>query len=284
MSPDLAPGFGSLDMLRVANVEGDSRPEIVVAAHGEGIFVVNGRSHAIRPLDTGREVTALDTPDRDGDGTAEIAVGTADGAILVIDPLSGEVVESLGSHGSVESLAFAELSGDMFLDFVFSVGDRLRVVDGATNSPVFVSPVLGEGVGARDSLRLADVDLDGTIEAVVNTGRGLAIFGVEIRHGSGPAVGLTAPGAGSTVSGLVPVQVSTSDPDGVALVEFYLDGILAGADEAAPFSWTWDTTAGYDGPHLLHALAVDNLGHSRASPTIQVAVDNGRSQARYEGP
>ena len=60
-----------------------------------------------------------------------------------------------------------------------------------------------------------------------------------------PAVSLTAPASGATVSGTMTVTATASDNVGVAGVQFLLDGVNLGAeDTAAPYSVSWDTRDG----------------------------------------
>ncbi len=64
-----------------------------------------------------------------------------------------------------------------------------------------------------------------------------------------PAVALTAPEAGDTVSGTLEVSADAYDPDGVEGVRFELDGAALGnEDTSAPYSASWDTKAVADGP------------------------------------
>src|SRR5262249_34265047 len=58
-----------------------------------------------------------------------------------------------------------------------------------------------------------------------------------------PVPPLTAPAAGSTVSGTLTVTASASDNVGVARVEFWADGALRFTDTTAPYQWSWNTTA-----------------------------------------
>src|SRR5581483_4244983 len=58
-----------------------------------------------------------------------------------------------------------------------------------------------------------------------------------------PAVSLTAPAGGATVSGSVALSATASDNVGVVGVQFKLDGANLGAeDTTAPYSISWDTT------------------------------------------
>ncbi|HEV8253997.1 MAG TPA: Ig-like domain-containing protein [Vicinamibacteria bacterium] len=89
-----------------------------------------------------------------------------------------------------------------------------------------------------------------------------------------PVTAITAPAAGSTVSGTVAVTASASDNVGVARVEFYLDGALQFTDTAAPHSWSWDTKTAANGAHILASSAFDAAGNRGDSAPVTVTVDN----------
>ena len=86
---------------------------------------------------------------------------------------------------------------------------------------------------------------------------------------------VTAPAAGSTVSGTVTVAASASDNVGVTSVQFTLDGVALGApDTSAPYSTSWVTTTATPGQHLLRAVAGDAAGNQTTSAAVTVTVDN----------
>jgi hypothetical protein len=90
-----------------------------------------------------------------------------------------------------------------------------------------------------------------------------------------PAVEITAPANGSTVSGNVTVTASSSDNVGVAGVQFRLDGVNLGAEDVvAPFSIAWNTVTSANGAHTLTALARDASGNTRLSAPVTVTVAN----------
>jgi predicted amidohydrolase len=90
-----------------------------------------------------------------------------------------------------------------------------------------------------------------------------------------PAVSLTSPTAGGTVSGSVGITAAASDNVAVASVRFFADGTPLGAeDTAAPYSISWDSTTASNGTHTLTATAIDTAGNS-ASSSITVNVSNG---------
>ena len=92
-----------------------------------------------------------------------------------------------------------------------------------------------------------------------------------------PAVSITNPVSGATVSGLVAVDVSASDNVGVSRVELRANSTTVAIDTAAPYAFTWDSTGVPNGMASLVAYAFDAAGNSKASTTISVNVANGTS-------
>jgi hypothetical protein len=86
-------------------------------------------------------------------------------------------------------------------------------------------------------------------------------------------VQITSPSNGASLGGTVNVDVDATDNVAVSKVEFHLDGSKASEDTAAPYRWTWDTTAAADGAHKVKAIAFDSAGNS-APHEIDVTVSN----------
>ena len=91
-----------------------------------------------------------------------------------------------------------------------------------------------------------------------------------------PPVGsITAPVAGSTVSGSVNVTASASASAGVASVQFHLDGASVGAAETSgPYSYSWDTTKSSNGSHTLAVTVTDAANSKATSSNVTVSVNN----------
>jgi len=90
-----------------------------------------------------------------------------------------------------------------------------------------------------------------------------------------PAVSITSPISGASVSGTVTMTADASDNVGVTGVQFLLDGSNAGAEvTAAPYSAPWDTTTASRGPHTLTAVARDAAGNRTTSASVSVTVAN----------
>jgi MYXO-CTERM domain-containing protein len=89
-----------------------------------------------------------------------------------------------------------------------------------------------------------------------------------------PAVTITAPGDGDEVSGAVTISAEASAADGVARVEFKVDGVLKGSDGTAPYSYRWQTANVGAGTHAIEAIVYDRW-EVMASDEIEVMVDEG---------
>ena len=107
------------------------------------------------------------------------------------------------------------------------------------------------------------------------TAPGVAVSVYNTGDTTPPAVTMTAPLAGATVSGSVTVSASASDSVGVAGVQFLLNGSPLGAeDTAAPYSVAWSSTAVVDGAHQLSARARDAAGNQTTGTAVSVIVYN----------
>src|SRR5690242_2038625 len=92
-----------------------------------------------------------------------------------------------------------------------------------------------------------------------------------------PSVSVTSPASGATVSNTITLQASASDNVRVAGVQFFVDGAARGSeDTTAPYSTSWDTTAGSNGSHNITARARDAAGNTRISGAVPVTVSKDR--------
>ena len=99
-----------------------------------------------------------------------------------------------------------------------------------------------------------------------------SVASVTVLDSAPPSVAVTAPAAGSTLSGIVTLAADASDNVGVTKVEFFRDsGILLGTDTAAPFSLSWDSTSAA-GDRTLYAKAYDQVGNAGTSAPVPVRV------------
>jgi hypothetical protein len=89
-----------------------------------------------------------------------------------------------------------------------------------------------------------------------------------------PSVAIVSPGAGSTVGGLVVVDVSASDNVGVTKVELRVNGATAATDTGSPFAFSWDSRQVANGTVNFAAVAYDAAGNAMSSPSVAVNVYN----------
>jgi hypothetical protein len=90
-----------------------------------------------------------------------------------------------------------------------------------------------------------------------------------------PAVSVSSPANGATVSGTTTISASAFDNVGVAGVRFRLDGTNLGVeDTTAPYSVSWNTTTATNGSHTVTVIARDAAGNTTTSAPVTVTVSN----------
>jgi hypothetical protein len=90
-----------------------------------------------------------------------------------------------------------------------------------------------------------------------------------------PTTSITAPSAGSTVSGTVTYSANASDNVGVTRVEFYVGSTLIATDTTSPYSISWNTANHANGGYSLTTRAYDAAGNVGTSSAASVTVSNG---------
>ena len=90
-----------------------------------------------------------------------------------------------------------------------------------------------------------------------------------------PAVAITSPAGGSTLSGIVPVAADASDNSGVAGVQFRVGGSALGPeDTTAPYRVDWNTGTQPNGQYTITATARDLSGNLTQSNAVAVTISN----------
>ena len=90
-----------------------------------------------------------------------------------------------------------------------------------------------------------------------------------------PIASVFYPVSGQTVSGIIDIEISTSDNDGIASVLFFIDGDESFIDDEQPFIYSWDTElVTEDTEHTIAAASCDNFGNCTLASPITVLVDN----------
>ena len=86
-----------------------------------------------------------------------------------------------------------------------------------------------------------------------------------------PTVDVTSPADGATVSGTVLITAVASDDVGVSQVDFYLNNVLVGTDNSAPYEHSWNSV-GAASPVAIKAVAFDAAGNLATDDDTAVTV------------
>jgi len=205
-----------------------------------------------------------------GGGSTGIASTAGEGTggaclhVVIDSTLAGVSVWPINSGHTIlggSNIVHYEIFGDANLDHLVS-GDDYTIIDSNLNT----TPPLGYNWLSGD-VNLDDI-VTGDDYITIDSNLGL-------RNTTPPAVTLGAPAANATLSGSVSVSASASDINGVASVQFLLDGVTLGAEDAtSPYSISWNTTTASAGTHTLSARASDLAGNVSTSAPVTVFVDN----------
>jgi len=172
--------------LRLADVDGDSQPELVAGGSG---YYSYGETAVIDPA-TGAllagpheiDLTSFDVAQVDGDPEIDVVGGIGSygtSQLAEIDPWTGAIQPAITTLDEpVRSIRIAEMTGDAQADFVVLSGPQAFVIDGSTTDIVWESPYLGSDASSYRDLELADLGGSSRPEIIVNLGVGFAVFGV----------------------------------------------------------------------------------------------------------
>ena len=168
-------------------------------------------------------------------------------------------LSGLGTTGSLTLLATTTATNGMMVS-PFSAGS-VGIDHGTTTAHGSVSIPSADQVGAT---RTAIPDI-GALEYDAGLDEDV----------TNPSVSLTAPDDNATVSGTeVTISANASDDRAVVDVKFYIQGVLIGTDESAPYSIVWDSTATTSESKTLIAVARDAAGNVATSTARTITVSN----------
>jgi hypothetical protein len=90
-----------------------------------------------------------------------------------------------------------------------------------------------------------------------------------------PAVSLSAPSSGATLSGTVSLSASASSAVGVAKVDYLVNGQVVATGTTGPaYTASWDSSTVGDGAVTVTARATDNGGNQGTSAPVAMTVSN----------
>lgn len=176
-------------------------------------------------------------------------------------PLANAVVTGTQTISASASDAIGMKNVQFKLD-----GVNLGTID--TTSPYSVSWDTKKSVNGTHSLTAVATNTSGltTTSSPVT---------VDVENLIAPTVQIIAPSTNSIVSGTQAITASTSSAQGVASVQFKLNGAnLGSALTTAPYTMNWDTTKTANGAYNLTAVVTDKTNLADTSATVSVTVSN----------
>jgi Bacterial Ig domain len=186
----------------------------------------------------------------------------------VLDP------EGIGVDTSRNSLVVVDRAGKKVYE-VTRTGALLRVIDLkpiSAKNPAGVTVAPGSGGGT--SYWIVERGVDNNTDPNENDGK---VYEIAAPGGdAAPSVTITEPLEGATVSGTVTLSATATDDQGVAQVQFRVDGAGIGTDTNGADGWSvaWDSTSTADGSHTLDAIATDTGGNTAPSAGVVATVAN----------
>lgn len=169
-----------------------------------------------------------------------------------------------GGYGQAMGTSFASPLAAGVAALVMSVNPSLS---GAQVEKLMFSTAADFGAAGRDNIYgYGRVDAGAAVKAAAGTA-----VTVDTQA---PSVAISNLAASSTVSGVVPVNVSAADNVGVTRVELKVNGTSVAVDTAAPYAFSWDSAGAANGMASVIAYAYDAAGNAAASAPVSVNVAN----------
>ncbi len=219
-------------------------------------------------LDTSREAGDAGKDDVYGWGTvdAAAAVLAAEGSIIETDTTAPKVAVSRPRDGSTYSGRF---TASVKATDRWGVADVVMSIDGVPRATDTRSPyrfVIDPALYASGRHELSFVATDDSGNAS-GPGEVTVTFGSSgSRRGADASeIGFRSPQSGSTVSGNVSIEATVSDSDGLAAVEWFVDGVAVLATAVSgtqtSVSYYWRSAGAPSGEHTISLVVTDADGN-----------------------
>ena len=96
----------------------------------------------------------------------------------------------------------------------------------------------------------------------------------EVEDTTPPTVSISSPVSGQIVAGLVIIEVSTQDNEGISRVEFFIDDSLVFTDTESPYNYEWETDIYFNVDYIIKVISFDKSGNFTPSQPILISVSN----------
>ncbi|GFO69590.1 hypothetical protein GMLC_31690 [Geomonas limicola] len=159
-SVDLGTYWGSVDDLKLADLDKDGHMEIIASVDDSQLVIYDGVTHQLKLL-MNAPVRALEVADVDGDGNLEILVGRTDGKIDIYNGVTYALKRTMSTNSTqpVDALLATDLDGNGNPELLVSSGGVLSIFQG--DQLYWRSGQLGSRLGRTNSIVVRDVDGDG---------------------------------------------------------------------------------------------------------------------------
>jgi hypothetical protein len=128
----------------------------------------------------------------------------------------------------------------------------------------------GEGMGTAPMSTATDVMGTGSMPSMGTSCMGMGMS----MSCPAPTIAIMPPPGTVSRTVALRAQVTIMQADGVARVDFMVDGTRVGTTNGEVVSVSWDSTTVSDGAHTLTATVSDNLGQTSTASPVTIEVDN----------
>jgi|GEM_PF-1601299 len=182
-SVDLGAYWGSVYDIRIADLDKDGHPDIVLTMADNSLIVYDGVTHVQKQL-IATPARALEVADVDGDGFPEVLVGRNDGYIDVYDGVTFAIKKTVFtfSTSTVDALRIADLRGDGNLEWLITSNPSfpasngvLSILDSQGGLKWRSSP-LGYNLGKNNNIAVKDVNGNGRKDIFIGSDQVLYQF------------------------------------------------------------------------------------------------------------
>ena len=268
---------GSLNL--VANFASSGGKTVTTSLIYEG---VPGRNGTVTQLSTSANTTI--TP-ANGEHFYYAKVTQNDGNILWSAPIW--VTQTSSSDTVAPTVSSSETGSSGTITLSATASDNV----GVTNVEFYVDGVMkGADNTSPYSMTLNSATLTNgshglvakAYDAAGNVGTSTTTT-FSVSNGTPDTTAPTVSASESGTSGTITLSATASDNVGVTNVEFYVDGVLKGADNTSPYSMTLNSTTLTNGSHSLTAKAYDAAGNVATSSAASFSVNNAATQLIVNG-
>lgn len=167
-SVDLSISWGSVSDIKLADLDKDGHPDIIVSLADSRLIVFDGVTHVLK-LMIESPARALEVTDVDEDGFLEILVGRKDGKIDVHDGVTFAIKQTAITFCTtpIDALKVEDLDGNGTKEWIVASNGILSILEG--QGLKWRSSNLGSILGKNNSIAIKDVDGNGRQNIFIGT-------------------------------------------------------------------------------------------------------------------